>query len=106
LYNNPIVFDPEIHDYMLAIISFSLSLISIGALVLFPFTAGLWLGTAKRSKIEKKIRQLETEMLNSHAEILRLSKEIADKETEQSKTLVVPLHEMSSKKSREQRPLS
>lgn len=54
---------------------------------------GYWAGINQKNKIQKKIHHLESEMLQSHAEILRLSKEIAEQEKEQNKSLVVALHE-------------
>jgi hypothetical protein len=89
---------------MPAFITISLNIFFIAAISFLSLLIGYWVGLAKRWKIEKKIQNLENEMLNSHAEILRLSKEIADKEIEESKTLVVPLRDISGKRNRGQTP--
>lgn len=89
---------------MLTFIAVTINVLVILAIAIFTLFVGFWLGSLKRNKIEQKIRHLETEMLNSHAEILRLSKEIADKEMEENMTLVVPIHEIPNKKTRENRP--
>jgi hypothetical protein len=89
---------------MLTFIAVTINLLFIIAISVIALALGFWLGSLKRNKVEEKIRHLEIEMLNSHAEILRLSKEIAEKEMAENKTLVVPIHEIPNKKTRENRP--
>jgi hypothetical protein len=89
---------------MLTFIAVTINVLVILAIAIFTMAIGFWLGSLKRNKIEQKIRFLENEMLNSHAEILRLSKEMAEKEMAENKTLVVPIHEIPNKKTRENRP--
>lgn len=89
---------------MIAFITININVLFILAIGILSLAIGYWAGIAKKNKIEQKIRHLETEMLNSHAEILRLSKEMAEREMAENKTLVVPIHEIPTKKSRENRP--
>jgi hypothetical protein len=78
---------------MLAFIELHLHMSGLLLLSLISMGLGYWIGSVKKTKIQHSIYQLETDMLNSHAEILRLSKEIAEKEKEQNKSIVVTLNE-------------
>jgi hypothetical protein len=89
---------------MIAFITININVLIILAIGILSFAIGYWVNSVKKNKIEQKIRHLESEMLNSHAEILRLSKEMAEKALVENKTLVVPIHEIPTKKARENRP--
>lgn len=78
---------------------------SINMVVLFGavavFTAGVVLGFVCRSrqlkKSQKRILELETEMVTNHAEILRLHKQQAEQEEPTVETVpVISLHKSNS----------
>jgi len=55
------------------------------------FIAGYLISSLKQKSFQKNLLQLEQDMLKSHAEILRLQKELADKKAEAHKTPIVSI---------------
>jgi septal ring factor EnvC (AmiA/AmiB activator) len=68
---------------MLALIEMTLNIFLFTAILAVALSVGFIAGTLKLNKIKRQIGNLENEMLNSHAEILRLQKELSDKDINQ-----------------------
>lgn len=71
---------------MLAFIQISINLLLLGAIVVASAVLGYLIKNAKLKSHLKNISRLEMEMLHNHSEILRLHKELSEKETSPSKT--------------------
>jgi hypothetical protein len=69
------------------------ALLTITACAGIGVLAGYFFGITQKNKLQKKIQHLESEMLSSHAEILKLSKALTEKEASQGKSLVVSMTE-------------
>ena len=63
---------------MLALIEITLDFFLFSGIVLAAIGIGLIMGSIKLKSAKKQVGKLEKEMLNSHAEILRLQKELSD----------------------------
>ena len=77
---------------MLAI-EITLNLFIVLGLIGFAFVAGFVLRGQKLSALKEKIAELETEMLNNHANILQLQREKAllENQLQQSQIPVIPI---------------
>jgi hypothetical protein len=79
-------------------LTFEINLIWLPLMILLPAIAGYLMRSSQLAKSKKRILSLENEMLNNHAEILRLQKELVsfEKEMRANKTRVVNIKEVSS----------
>jgi len=79
---------------MLALIEITLNVISLGALLLVTLFIGFIARNMQLAKLRKCIENLENEMLQSHAEILKLQKENSNLEIrQQSQTPIVSIRD-------------
>jgi hypothetical protein len=78
---------------MLAFIEITIGLFSFAGVVVIAAAIGFLAKSAKVNSTKQAINRLENEMLLSHAEILRLQKELAGKENQQSQAPIVPIRE-------------
>lgn len=81
---------------MLAFIQISISLLLLGAIIVASASAGYIVKNAKLKSHLKNISRLENEMLYSHSEILRLQKELSEKDTLPSKTPIFSITDNTS----------
>ncbi|MFM2362112.1 MAG: hypothetical protein RLZZ316_1014 [Bacteroidota bacterium] len=88
---------------MLASLELSHILLLVVFSVLF-FIAGYIISNQKQKGFQKNMLQLEQDMLKSHAEILRLQKELADKKAEAHKTPIVSITAPAAETTKENLP--
>jgi hypothetical protein len=83
-------------------LTFEISVLWLPLMILLPAIAGYLLRSGQLAKSKKRILSLENEMLNNHAEILRLQKELVsfEKEVRANKTIVVNIKDVSSEDAR------
>ncbi|MEP7277922.1 MAG: hypothetical protein ABI813_04705 [Bacteroidota bacterium] len=89
---------------MLAFIEITLQIGFVAALILVSAAIGFILSKAALNKQKSIISKLEVEMLQSHAEILQLHKELSDKENIQSKTPIFSIKDAAAESLPEQLP--
>lgn len=78
---------------MLAVIEITLNLFIFGAIVIAAGLTGFILKNMRLSNTRKLVERLEQEMLGSHAEILRLQKELSEKEANQSQAPIFSIRD-------------
>jgi len=89
---------------MLAFIEISINIILLAAITLASVALGFFINGARINKQKGAILKLEGEMLQNHAEILHLQKELSDKENLQSKTPIFSIADNASESLKEQVP--
>ena len=87
---------------MLAFLEISINIVLLTVIVLASASLGLLFSNSKMKKQKKAILKLEAEMLQNHAEILQLHKELSDKEGLQSKTPIFSIADNASESLKEQ----
>jgi hypothetical protein len=87
---------------MLAIIEISINIVLLGAVILVSASLGFFIGSARIKKQKSNILKLEAEMLQNHAEILHLQKELSGKENIHSKTPIFSISDNASESLKEQ----
>ncbi|MFT3936841.1 MAG: hypothetical protein QM726_24665 [Chitinophagaceae bacterium] len=87
---------------MLAFLQVSINIILLGGIILASACAGFVLNNARIKKQRNAILRLEAEMLQNHAEILQLQKELSDKENTSSKTPIFSIADNASEAIKEQ----
>jgi hypothetical protein len=80
---------------MLLLIEVTINVLAIPAIAIGSFIGGYMFNTARHRGLKKNLERLENDMLHNHAEILRLQKELAEKESSASQTPIVPIRENS-----------
>ncbi len=79
---------------MLALIELNLNLYTLCALMLLAVISGYVIKNIQLGKLRRTIENLENEMLQSHAEILRLQKENSERnKLQESQTPIVFIHD-------------
>ncbi len=78
---------------MLAVIEITLNLLVFGAIVVAAGFTGFILKNIRLSHTRKLVERLEKEMLGSHAEILRLQKELSEKDINQSQAPIFSIRD-------------
>ncbi|HTE09654.1 MAG TPA: hypothetical protein VK645_01770 [Chitinophagaceae bacterium] len=87
---------------MPAFIEISINIIVLAAIILVSASVGFLINSARIKKHQSAIFKLEAEMLQNHAEILHLQKELSDKENLQSKTPIFSIADNASESLKEQ----
>ena len=65
-------------ETVMLIISISLNIFLLGAALVVVFSVGYLFWSRQLTSLQRKINELEREMLNNHAEILELEKQKAE----------------------------
>lgn len=81
---------------MLAIV-IPVNVFLLGGIILFTFLAGFMLRKAQTKSLNKKVLELENEMLSNHADILELQKEKAGLEQRLKEFHIPPVIPITSK---------
>ena len=89
---------------MLAFLEISINIILFGFIIIVGVAFGFLLNTARIKKQKHTILKLEAEMLQNHAEILNLQKELSGKENLTSKTPIFSIADNASESLKEQAP--
>ena len=89
---------------MLAFFEISINIILLGVITLAAASFGFLLNIARISKQKHTILKLEAEMLQNHAEILHLQKELSGKENNTSKTPIFSIADNTAESLKEQVP--
>ena len=89
---------------MLAFIEISINIILLAAIIVGAVSLGFFINATRINKQKSAILKLEAEMLQNHAEILHLQKELSDKENLQSKTPIFSIADNASELLKEQNP--
>jgi hypothetical protein len=89
---------------MLAFIEITLNLFTFTGIIAVSVLAGFILKKVKLNSFKKVVERLEKEMLNDHAEILRLQKELSDKEPHHSQTPIFSIRDNAAEVSKENLP--
>ena len=78
--------------------TFEVNVLWLPLMIILPAVAGYLFRSKQLAKSKKRILSLENEMLNNHAEILRLQKELVsfEKEARANKTRVVSIKDVTS----------
>ena len=87
---------------MLAFIEISIDIVLLAIVLLGAISLGFLINTAKIKKQKSTILKLEAEMLQNHAEILHLQKELSDKENLHSSTPIFSIRDTASDAQKEQ----
>jgi hypothetical protein len=80
---------------MLAFLEITLDFFVLSGIIAAAIAVGFMLRSIKLTRVQQQIGKLEKEMLNSHAEILRLQKELSDKNVNQSQAPVFSIRNTS-----------
>jgi hypothetical protein len=89
---------------MLAFIEVTLNLFVLAGILFIAAVIGFFAKNVKLSSQRLNIERLEKEMLNSHAEILRLQKELAVLDNQTSQTPIVSIRDNTSESAKENLP--
>jgi hypothetical protein len=89
---------------MLAFIEVTLNLFVLAGIFFVAAIIGFFIKNIKLSSQRTNIERLEKEMLNSHAEILRLQKELADLDKQSSQAPIVSIRDNASESTKENLP--
>lgn len=89
---------------MLAFIEITLNVFVLAGIVVTAGLIGFVGKTAKINKSRQAVERLEKEMLINHAEILRLQKELAGKEVQQSQAPIVSIRDNTTEPAKENLP--
>jgi hypothetical protein len=89
---------------MLAFIEITLNFFTFTAIIAVSVLTGFILKKVKFSSVKKLVEKLEKEMLDNHAEILRLQKELSDKEINQSQTPIFSIRDTAAEVSKDNLP--
>ena len=89
---------------MLAFLEISINIILFGFTILAAACFGFSFNTARISKQKHTILKLEAEMLQNHAEILQLQKELSGRENNTSKTPIFSIADNTTESLKEQVP--
>lgn len=89
---------------MFAIIEITLNYFVLAGIVGASLLSGFILKSYISVSMKKQVNKLENEMLESHAEILRLQKELSDKDKNQSQAPVFSIRDMGTETSKESLP--
>ena len=89
---------------MLAFLEISINIILFGVVILAATALGFLVNTARINKQKHTILKLEAEMLQNHAEILHLQKELSGKDNNTSKTPIFSIADNTTESSKEQLP--
>jgi len=80
---------------MLAFIQMSINIFYLAGMVIAATICGFFISQGKVNKQRIAISKLEMEMLQNHAEILQLQKELSDKDKSSSKTPIFTIGDAS-----------
>jgi len=89
---------------MLAFLEISINIVLLTIIVLGAASFGFFINAARIAKQKAAILKLETEMLQNHAEILQLQKELSEKDNLHSKTPIFSIADNASELLKEQVP--
>lgn len=90
---------------MLPVIEITLNFFVFGAIVIAAGITGFILKNIRLSNTRKLVERLEKEMLGSHAEILRLQKELSDKDISQPQAPIFSIRDnITTESSKENLP--
>jgi len=87
---------------MLAFPEISINILLLAIIVLGSAAIGFLINTVRLRKQKTAVLKLEAEMLQNHAEILHLQKELSEKENLQSKTPIFSMRDNSAEAINEQ----
>jgi 5'-3' exonuclease len=89
---------------MLAFIEVTLNLFVLGGILLAAAAFGFVIKSGKLGRQSSNIEKLEKEMLSSHAEILRLQKELAIIDNQTAQAPIVSIRDNASDSNKESLP--
>ena len=89
---------------MLAFPEVSINIILLAIIVLASASIGYFINLSRISKQKAAVLKLEAEMLQNHAEILQLQKELSDRDNNHSKTPIFSIRDNAPESLNEQLP--